>query len=70
MDLIDILSGSQNRSLAAAGAQFGLSEEQTRAAFEALAPVIASGLRRNTASDGGLSALVNALAVWLLVLWT
>lgn len=61
MDLIDILSGSQNRSLAAAGAQFGLSEEQTRAAFEALAPVIASGLRRNTASDGGLSALVNAL---------
>lgn len=61
MDLIDILSGSQNRSLAAAGAQFGLSEEQTRAAFETLAPVIASGLRRNTASGDGLTSLVNAL---------
>ncbi|MGE0210816.1 MAG: DUF937 domain-containing protein [Parvibaculaceae bacterium] len=62
MDLIDLLSGSQNRSLTAAGAQFGLSEEQTRSAFEALAPVIASGLRRNMASGDGLSALVGALS--------
>jgi len=62
MDLIELLSRAQGGNVRSAGAQFGLSEEQTRMAFEALAPVIASGLRRNVDSgDDGLVSLVQAL---------
>lgn len=43
------------------GRQFGLDEAQTRAAFEALAPVVAAGVRRNAASDGGLGDLLGAV---------
>jgi hypothetical protein len=43
------------------GRQFGLDTAQTRAAFEQLAPVIAAGLRRNTQSNDGLGALIEAL---------
>ena len=46
--------------LEALGQQFGLTPQQTQAAFEALAPVVASGLRRQ-ASGGGLSDLAGAL---------
>lgn len=35
------------------GRQFGLSEEQTRAAFEALAPVVTAGVSRSSAQGGG-----------------
>lgn len=35
------------------GRQFGLNEEQTRAAFEALAPVVAAGVSRSGAQGGG-----------------
>ena len=48
--------------LAAIGRQFGLDEQQTQAAFDALAPVVAAGVRRNTQSDGGLADLLGALA--------
>jgi hypothetical protein len=48
--------------LAAIGRQFGLDEQQTQAAFDALAPVVAAGVRRNTQSDGGLADLIGALA--------
>jgi len=44
------------------GRQFGLDAQQTQAAFEALAPVVAAGMRRNAASDGGLADLIGALA--------
>ena len=46
--------------LTALGQQFGLTPQQTQAAFEALAPVVASGLRRQ-ASGGGLDDLVGAI---------
>jgi hypothetical protein len=42
------------------GRQFGLDEAQTQAAFEALAPVIAAGMRRN-ATAGGLTDIIEAL---------
>jgi hypothetical protein len=42
------------------GRQFGLNEQQTQAAFEALSPVIAAGMRRN-ASTGGLSEIIEAM---------
>jgi hypothetical protein len=40
--------------ISAIGRQFGLSEEQTRTAFDALAPVVAAGMRRNAQSPEGL----------------
>jgi hypothetical protein len=48
--------------LSAIGRQFGLDEQQTQAAFDALAPVVAAGLRRNTQTDDGLAGLLGALA--------
>lgn len=43
------------------GRQFGLNEAQTRAAFEALAPVVAAGVRREAGNDGGLGDLLGAV---------
>jgi hypothetical protein len=40
--------------ISAIGRQFGLNEEQTRAAFDALAPVVGAGMRRNAQSPEGL----------------
>ena len=48
--------------LSAIGRQFGLDEQQTQAAFDALTPVVAAGLRRNSQSDDGLAGLLGALA--------
>lgn len=52
--------------LSAIGRQFGLDEQQTRSAFEALAPVVAAGVRRNAAQPssggGGLADLLGGLA--------
>jgi hypothetical protein len=42
------------------GRQFGLNEEQTRAAFDALTPVVASGVRRSAQSETGLQDILNA----------
>ena len=49
--------------LSALGRQFGLDEQQTRSAFEALAPVVAAGMRRNAvqSSGGGLGDLLGSL---------
>lgn len=43
------------------GRQFGLNEQQTRAALDALAPVVAAGMRRNASSDDGLGDLLKAV---------
>ena len=47
--------------ISAIGRQFGLDEAQTRAAFEALAPVVASGIRRNGATPGGLQDIFKSV---------
>jgi hypothetical protein len=44
------------------GKQFGLDAAQTQAAIDALAPVVAAGIRRNTQDDGGFADLISALA--------
>jgi hypothetical protein len=44
--------------LSAIGQQFGLTEEQTRAAFDALTPVVASGMRRSAQSETGLQDIL------------
>jgi hypothetical protein len=62
MDLIDILASAQGgHGLENLGQQFGLSPAQTRAAVEALAPVVASGLSRNASSNDGLADLLGAV---------
>jgi hypothetical protein len=43
------------------GRQFGLSEDQTQSALAQLAPAVMAGLQQNTASEGGMSGLLNAL---------
>jgi hypothetical protein len=62
MDLIDLIAGAQGgRGLENIGQQFGLSPTQTRAAVEALAPVVAAGLSRNASSNDGLADLLSAV---------
>jgi hypothetical protein len=49
--------------LSAIGRQFGLDEQQTKAAFDALAPVVAAGMRRTSQpGGGGLGDLIGSLA--------
>ena len=43
------------------GRQFGLDEAQTRAAVEALTPVVAAGMRRNGPSAGGLEDIIRSI---------
>jgi hypothetical protein len=47
--------------LSAIGQQFGLTLQQTQAAFEALTPVIASGLQQNGNASGGLGNILGSL---------
>ncbi len=63
MELLDIIRQAQGgNSLGAIGQQFGLDDNQTAAAVEQLAPVIAAGLRRNIAqSPDNVASLIQAL---------
>jgi len=63
MDITDlILQNLGPEGLAHIGAQVGLDPDQTQNAIEALAPALAAGVRRNTASPDGLAGLLAALA--------
>ena len=63
MDLTDMIAQSQGgQGLENLGRQFNLTDEQTRAAVDELAPAIMAGLRRETRSPDGLSGLLAALA--------
>jgi hypothetical protein len=62
MNIVDLLANAHGgRGLETIGRQFGLDESQTRAAVDALAPIVAAGLRRNTQSNDGLADLIGAL---------
>ena len=63
MELIDLLQQAHGgKSYGAIGEQFGLDKNQTAAAVQELAPVIAAGLRRNMAqSPENVVSLVQAL---------
>ena len=56
MNIIDILE--QGGGLAQISRQFGLDEAQTRAAVEALGPVIGAGISRKAATGGGLADII------------
>ncbi len=47
--------------ISAIGRQFGLDESQTRAAFEALAPVVASGMRKQASTPDGLQDIFRSV---------
>lgn len=63
MNLYDIMSQAQGgeafRTLAR---QYGLSEDQTRAAVQAMMPAFATGLKRNTEAPDGIAGFLRALS--------
>lgn len=63
MDLLDLLSAAQGgKAYANIGHQFGLDEVQTQQAIDALAPVLAAGVRKNMAQERGYDDLMSALS--------
>lgn len=63
MELTDLIAQAQDgRGIQTLSRQFNLTEAQTRAAMEQLAPAVMAGLRRETESPDGISGLIGALA--------
>jgi hypothetical protein len=63
LPLFDMLANAQNgNGLEALSRQFGLSQQQTQSAVEALLPAFSQGLRRNTADPYGMGSFVTAMA--------
>lgn len=60
MDLF--LNAAGGGTVQKVGQQFGLSEEQTGSALGQLVPALMAGLQRNTSQQGGMEALLGALA--------
>jgi len=62
MNLLEMIMSAQGGASAQqAGAQLGLSQEQSQGAIEALLPAISSALKQNTARPEGLAGLLGAL---------
>jgi hypothetical protein len=63
MTLFDTLTQAQNgEAMRAMAARFGLSEEQTQSAIEALMPAFSAGLKRNAADPMGVANFMQALS--------
>jgi hypothetical protein len=61
--LFDMLAQAQNgNGMDALARQFGLSQQQTQSAVEALLPAFSQGLKRNTSDPYGLGAFMTAMA--------
>lgn len=61
--LFDILAQAQNgNGMQALARQFGLSQQQTQSAVEALLPAFSQGLKRNTSDPYGLGSFMTAMA--------
>ena len=62
MNMLEMLMQAQGGSAVGnLGRQFGLTEAQTQMAIRQLLPALSSGLKQNTATEGGLLDLLNAL---------
>lgn len=57
-----ILGANDGQAVGSLAQQFGLSSDQASSAIGALLPALAGGLQRNVSQQGGLEALVGALA--------
>jgi hypothetical protein len=63
MNLFDMLANAQNgQGMDQLARQFGLSQQQTQAAVEALLPAFSQGLKRNASDPYGVGAFLNAMA--------
>jgi hypothetical protein len=63
MPLYDMMANAQNgEAMREMARRFGLSEEQTRQAVEALMPAFSTGLKRNTQTPQDLAGFMQALA--------
>ena len=63
MNIVEMIARSHNgHGLDVLGQQFGLTREQTLEAVAELAPVVTSGVRRNTRQDDGIVSLLEALS--------
>jgi hypothetical protein len=61
--LFDMLQNAQNgEAMNAMARQFGLSQQQTEAAMEALLPAFSQGLKRNAGDPYGVGSFLQALA--------
>lgn len=61
--LYDMLANAQGgQGMEMLARQFGLSQQQTQAAVEALLPAFSQGLKRNASDPYGIGAFVNAMA--------
>ncbi len=61
--LYDMLASAQGgQGMEMLARQFGLSQQQTQAAVEALLPAFSQGLKRNTADPYGIGAFMTAMA--------
>lgn len=61
--LFEMMANAQNgNGIDALSRQFGLSQEQTQAALQALLPAFSQGLKRNVADPYGLGAFMTAMA--------
>ena len=63
INLFDTLMQAQNGdAMKAMARQFGLSEDQTQSAIEALMPAFSTGLKRNAADPTGVAGFMQALS--------
>jgi hypothetical protein len=63
MNLYDMLANAQSgQGMDQLARQFGLSQQQTQAAVEALLPAFSQGLKRNASDPYGVGAFVSAMA--------
>lgn len=63
MNLYDMLANAQNgNGMDQLARQFGLSQQQTQAAIEALLPAFSQGLKRNASDPYGVGGFLNAMA--------
>jgi hypothetical protein len=63
MNIVEMIARSHNgHGLDVLGQQFGLNRQQTLEAVAELAPMVSSGVRRNTRADDGMVSLLEALS--------
>lgn len=63
LPLFDMVANAQNgNGIEALSRQFGLSEQQTQAALQALMPAFSQGLKRNASDPYGMANFMNAMA--------
>ena len=63
MNLYDMLANAQSgQGMDQLARQFGLSQQQTREAVDALLPAFSQGLKRNASDPYGVGAFINAMA--------